>query len=132
VRIFRASLIGATVYSLLLFLVLRWWVVPVFLLMCAWSYFSARKKAAHRRWTIHAGVFAVRGGWLRRSTIISWLNKIQVVQLRESLFDRRHGMADISADTGGDTSSVSYLPREGAREVLNELTEAAARTRFRW
>jgi putative membrane protein len=132
VRIFRASLIGATVYSLLLFLVLRWWVVPVFLLMCAWSYLSARKKAAHRRWTIHAGVFAVRGGWLRRSTIISWLNKIQVVQLRESLFDRRHGMADISADTGGDTSSVSYLPREGAREVLNELTEAAARTRFRW
>jgi putative membrane protein len=132
VRIFRSGLVSSAILALILALPLRWWAAAAFVVMCAWGLFSARRKAAARRWTVYDKVFAVRGGWLRRSTVIAWLSKIQVVQMEESLFDRRHGMAAIGADTGGASAGVSYLPRETAVLALEELSTAAASTRFRW
>ncbi len=68
-----------------------------------------------------------RSGWLWRKHCFVAVDKVQALQLTESPFDRRYGMANLAADTmgAGITApfSLSWLAKEDAVSLLHGLTD---------
>lgn len=75
--------------------------------------------------------FCARRGWLGRSTHIVPINKIQAVEVSQSPFDRRLGVATLSVDTAGQAYTgggpqISNLPLDEARAVAGALAHRAS------
>jgi len=80
--------------------------------------------------------FQSRRGWLGRSWHIVPLRNAQAVVVRETPFDRRHGVSRLHLDTAGQTHTggapqIANLPREDALALARELARVAAATRYR-
>ncbi|MGH9847564.1 MAG: PH domain-containing protein, partial [Blastocatellia bacterium] len=78
-----------------------------------------------------------RRGWLGRSTHIVPIHKIQAVELHQTPFDRRLGLARLSIDTAGQAYTgggpqISNLPIAEARAIARTLSQQAARIQFKW
>jgi putative membrane protein len=81
--------------------------------------------------------FQTRRGWLGRAWHIVPLRNAQTVVLRETPFDRRHGVATLHLDTAGQTHTggaplIANLPRGEALTLARALAHIAATTRYRW
>lgn len=78
-------------------------------------------------WTLAHGFLHWRSGWLWRKHCFVAVDKVQALQLTESPFDRRYGMANLAADTmgAGITApfSLSWLAKEDAVSLLHGLTD---------
>jgi putative membrane protein len=77
-----------------------------------------------------------RSGVMTRKVSVTFYDKMQVITLKETLFDRRHDMASLRVDTAGAGPAdhkidIPYLPREVAREQLEDLFERAQQAAFR-
>ncbi len=131
VRFLRVGIVGAALISVILSPALRLWAFAVFALLTIWQLLTVKKLADSINWTLSGKVFAARRGWLTRYKTLAWLNKVQVVALSETFFDRRNEMARVSASTSGGAASVSYISRDAAVEAFARLTAIAARTKFR-
>ncbi len=81
--------------------------------------------------------FMVRSGaWTRRISA-TFFDKMQIITMRESPFDRRWRMATLIIDTAGAGPAehemrVPYLTPESARRFADELATNAERTEFQW
>ncbi|MBA3501972.1 MAG: PH domain-containing protein, partial [Deltaproteobacteria bacterium] len=91
-----------------------------------------RAYARHTRWAIADTVFVFRRGWLWRRMTIVRRAKIQVTELAETPFDRRHAMARVGVDTASASLAIPYLALASARELHDTLAAGAAHTTFRW
>lgn len=96
-----------------------------------------RKTAAHLAHGVAGDRFFFRSGWIWRHTTIAPIEKVQVVRLAESPFDRRQGMASLVVDTAGAAGAphrlqVPYLPRDRAAALSSEIGARAARTALSW
>ena len=65
------------------------------------------------------------------------LSKIQTVQVKESLFDRRYGMAKLEVDTAGAIVGahhvdIPYIMLEDAMRIQNKLVERVSSKQFVW
>jgi putative membrane protein len=88
---------------------------------------------AESRFVAHARTpwgFAFRSGALTRKWSATWPDRVQVLSLSETPFDRRHGMASLAVDTAGAGPArhrilVPYLARPGADALQSELARAA-------
>jgi putative membrane protein len=72
------------------------------------------------------GLVAFRGGWLSRYWRFAEVRKLQALELRQSPFDRRLGMATLHFDTAGADGNepalaIPYLPVDTARRLYDEL-----------
>ncbi len=81
--------------------------------------------------------FQTRRGWLGRSTHIVPVDKIQAVEIRQSPFDRRLGLATLSIDTAGQAYTgggpeITNLPLGEAKQIAGRLAHQASITRYRW
>jgi putative membrane protein len=79
--------------------------------------------------------FCARRGWLGRSTHIVPINKIQAVEVSQSPFDRRLGLATLSVDTAGQAYTgggpqINNLPLDEARAVAGALAHGASVTQY--
>jgi putative membrane protein len=79
--------------------------------------------------------FCARRGWAGRSTHIVPIDKIQAVEVRQSPFDRRLGLATLSVDTAGQAYTgggpqINNLPIDEAREIAGALAHRASATRY--
>jgi len=89
----------------------------------------------YTRWALQDDALFFRRGWLTRKLVIVPRNRVQVVCLGESPFDRRYRMASLRVDTAGaasptDQIRIPYLDLEVARELARALeTTAAAQTK---
>ncbi len=75
--------------------------------------------------------FRTRKGWLGRALHIVPLEKSQVIVVRQSPFDRRHGLASLSIDTAGQSYAggsprIGNLPIDEALHVARTLAQKAA------
>jgi putative membrane protein len=139
-RAFRRAFVVSTVTLsilwswLAIWLQWRWFaLVPVLML---WSFVGARKYVANLRWGTTDSAVLLRSGWLRRYMTVVRFARVQAVSLRETPFDRRHGMASVQVDTFGASGAlhgvdIPYMPREAADGLLRFLAAQAAGTRFR-
>ena len=79
---------------------------------------------------------AFRSGVVTRKLSVTFYDKMQVITLKETPFDRRHDMASLRVDTAGAGPAdhkidIPYLPREVARRQSEDLFERAQQTAFR-
>jgi putative membrane protein len=79
--------------------------------------------------------FCARRGWVGRSTSIVPINKIQAVEVFQTPFDRRLGLATLSVDTAGQAYTgggpqISNLPLNEARAIAGALAHRASETRY--
>jgi putative membrane protein len=77
-----------------------------------------------------------RRGWLGRSTHIVPLSKVQALAVRQTVLDRRLGLATLTVDTAGQAytgggPSISNLPVEEAFQVARMIAQRAAVTKYR-
>ncbi len=108
---------------------------PLALLPVIWFVSAARYR--HLGYALGEHYFRTRRGWLGRSTHIVPINKIQAVEIYQSPFDRRLGLATLSVDTAGQAYTgggpqISDLPVDEARVIARTLAHKASATRFRW
>ncbi|MGH9832684.1 MAG: PH domain-containing protein [Blastocatellia bacterium] len=108
---------------------------PLALLPMIWFVSVARFR--HLGYALGERYFRTRRGWLGRSTHIVPINKIQAVEVYQSPFDRRLGLATLSVDTAGQAYTgggpqISNLPIDEARAIAKTLAHKASATRFRW
>lgn len=100
--------------------------LPAVALLLPWAILGARGQARFAGHAHEGGVFAVRGGWLRRQWVLAWVEKGQALALAATPFDRRNGMASVELDTAGATAlapplRAPYLGEEQARLLAAEL-----------
>lgn len=123
--------LGALLVLCIPFAVARWfalepaammapWLVlllPLPLLAAGWAYRS-------RGWALPPGYVMARSGVLTRTTWIIPDRKLQTLHLRDTPFQRRHGVATVIVDTaaGGRQAAITDLGLPAARRLLEELT----------
>ncbi|MBL0040649.1 MAG: PH domain-containing protein [Xanthomonadales bacterium] len=96
-----------------------------------WSAWSARGWAAFTRYAMDDRFLTYREGWWSRRYALIELDKLQVVELRQSPFDRRHAMASIRVDTMaadplGSGIDIPCLPIAEARALFAVLARRCA------
>jgi len=85
--------------------------------------------ARHAGYSEEGGLIAVREGWLDKRWRFAETRKLQSLQLSQSPFDRRHGMASLMMDTAGASPfepplRIRYLPLDDARALHDRLAAA--------
>lgn len=125
-----------TIPSLLLVLVvavlwtLRGPLALALLVLLPLLYWRSRVWAKYSAYSVSNGLVAFRGGWLSRHWRFAEAAKLQGLELLQSPFDRRHGMATLRFDTAGAGSSpalhIPYLPEGEARRIYAMLSQRLA------
>lgn len=111
------------------------WAAGVIAVLAVLGLINARLYVAALGWAKTDRLIAFKSGWLRRTTTIVPLAKIQAVELDESPFDRRHHMASLRVDTAGAGAhriDIPYLARPTAEDARVVLAHEAAGTVFHW
>lgn len=112
-----------------------WWALAILPLLLGWSLLYAQRTVAALRWALSDDAVHFASGWIWRTVVTAPLTKVQAVSRHEGPFDRRHGMASVSADTAGGRGYAIDIPYLGAPvgvALAERLSAAAARTPFRW
>jgi len=91
----------------------------------------------HLGYTTGGGFFRTRRGWLGRSTHVVPVRNIQTLVVRQTPFDRRHGVATVVIDTAGQGAAggapqVNNVPFDEALNLATNLAHQAAAQRYRW
>ncbi|GJM20540.1 MAG: hypothetical protein DHS20C15_04550 [Planctomycetota bacterium] len=103
-------------------------------LVLVWGRVDAPVRARRAQWARGGGFFSVRHGvWGHRWRLVAE-DKLQVVSVAASPFDRRWNMAGILTDTAGTTFSVQlgYLDADVARQLADALSRRASLSEFAW
>lgn len=95
------------------------------------AYWRAIVWARHSAYSINEGLVAFRSGWLGRNWRFAEIRKLQALEMLQSPFDRRHGMATLRFDTAGASEmepalSIPYLPEKEARRLHLQLSRSLA------
>ena len=107
------------------------------LLWVPWSIYAARQHARRAGYALNARLVAIRGGWWSRYWRFAELDKLQVLRLEQTPFDRRHGMATVWLDTAGASAlapplRIRYIAEAEARALYVRLSHTLAQRKLRW
>ena len=113
-------------------IIAAYWVWPFALLMLLafpWLWISSKQWAKHAGYSLENGLIAVREGWIAKTWRFAEVRKVQAVYLKQSPFDRRHGMATVFMDTvnagyNEPPLAVRYLPFDEAVILHREISIA--------
>jgi putative membrane protein len=102
------------------------------LLAYPWLWFQSKQWAKHAGYSHANGLIAVREGWIGKTWRFAEVRKVQAAYLKQSPFDRRHGMATVFCDTVNAGAfepplAVRYLPFDEAVALHHEISAAIAR-----
>src|SRR5215468_9471222 len=98
-------------------------------------YLISVAKYRNLRYTLSERYFCARHGWAGRSTNIVPISKVQAVEIHQSPFDRRLGLATLRVGTAGQAYTgggphLSNLPIDEAYAIANTLAQGASATRY--
>jgi putative membrane protein len=129
----RATLVPIFV-SAALAVAIGWGALAVGVLLLAWALIEAHLRVRNLGWSLAPEGIGFRGGLWDRTLTLTRFARVQSVELVESPFDRRTGMAGVAVDTAGAAGGVGmpYMRREQAVEVCGLVAAQAARTSFQW
>lgn len=93
-------------------------------------HYNNKQNYKHLGYSLGERYFLTRRGWLGRSTHIVPLNKIQAVEITQTPFDKRLGLASIRVDTAGQAYTeggpqISNLPVDEARSLAAILAKSS-------
>jgi putative membrane protein len=92
-------------------------------------YLAAHAHTRNLGYAAAPGYVALRGGFFTRTTWIVPKRRVQTLHLRETPFQRRHGLATLGVDTAAGEASVMDLRSEEARALIADLTHVATNPR---
>jgi len=100
------------------------------LLLPLWLW-RARMLGNWNAWCVDDRYVAWRSGWSERSWQIVEIDRIQLLRVEQSPFDRRHGMASLLLDTAGadpmqPALRLQYLPAGQVHELAARITRSIA------
>lgn len=136
-RLIKLCIIGAILATMVGILITRPWgwllgvvCLPLFVL---WS-------RRHLKILAYANVddgFAFRSGVWTRKTSVTFFDRIQTLEVKETLFDRRWGMATLSIDTAAAGPAdhdiqISMLESRQAKTEFESLAAQSARAKIVW
>ena len=127
----RSAVVALAVAGTSAFLVGEW-ALTLAAFLLGRAVIRARTHIRNLGWAHFDDGVIFRGGWLRRVTTIARYSRIQAVELMQSPFDRRTGMAHVSADTAAAALGVAYLRTSDAEELKELVLSRAAKTAFTW
>jgi putative membrane protein len=109
-----------------------WQLALLMLLAYPWLWIQSKQWAKHAGYSHANGLIAVREGWIGKTWRFAEVRKVQAVYLRQSPFDRRHGMAAVFCDTVNAGSfepplAVRYLPFDEAVALHHDISAAIVR-----
>jgi putative membrane protein len=109
----------------------------VLFVLLPWLTISTRKQVQHLGWVEGDLVVLMKSGWIWRQVTVARIDKIQVLAMYQSPFDRRAAMARVRVDTAGAGEfshrvDIPYLDQRVAQGLADRLSAAAANTAFRW
>ena len=135
-RMVRKAIIVAVLLTLGCTLALLPWGAAAGLVVVPLAVWHAVVSARRIRWARTPGGMLFRSGVLTWKLSATFYNKMQVMAMSASPFDRRWGMASLKIDTAGAGPAdhridIPYLPRDVARRQLEELFARAQQTAFR-
>jgi putative membrane protein len=113
------------------------WALLIPVAALPWVAFHSARWVRHAGYSLSPGAVFFRSGWWVRRLSVARFGKMQVIQLGQSPFDRRHDMASVRVDTAGAGPighgiEIPYLDAPVARELSERLSDEAGRTRFEW
>jgi putative membrane protein len=126
------------VVALLLALPVAWffwpWGMAAGLVFLAFGLWHAHRSAAYIGWDHTPFGVVYRSGVLTRCVSATFPDKVQVVSVRQTPFDRRHGMASLRVDTAGagpanHSVRIPFLDRGTAQRLAAVLLQEISRRR---
>ncbi|MEX2272161.1 MAG: PH domain-containing protein [Vicinamibacterales bacterium] len=113
-----------------------WAIAPAMLLAFA-SVAHARRHVKHLGHALEDNLFMFKSGVFWRHATLAPVRKVQAVSVRETPFDRRHGMAGLTVDTAGADGAphrlaVPYLARDRAGSLSASIAGSAAQSSLSW
>ena len=108
-----------------------WQLALLMLLAYPWLWIQSKQWAKHAGYSHANGLIAVREGWIGKTWRFAEVRKVQAVYLKQSPFDRRHGMAAVFCDTVNAGAlepplAVRYLPFDEAVALHYDISRASA------
>lgn len=103
-----------------------WWAAAIVPAALPLIWLNAHLYVQHTGWALDDDFFLLKRGWWTRKLAVVRRDRIQSVHLRDSPFDRRYRMTQLSVDNAG-TASVShrvvlpYLDRREAERLARAL-----------
>jgi putative membrane protein len=136
-RAVKRVLLTALIPIAALGLTFGWPVAILGVPMLIWLVAATRQHVRHLAWLASDVLVAFRSGWWSRAETFVRVNRVQNVTLVESPFDRRARMSGVRVDTAGSGEwshrvDIPYLDASVARDLLQRVSTAAARTDFHW
>lgn len=99
-----------------LWFVIGWWSL-LFLVFIGTTWMSSRRQTRLRRWGIDADAIGDRREFVGWQSDEALLRKVNAVTVRQSLFERKRGLATVHLSLAGSTISIGMIPLEEARAV---------------
>ena len=96
--------------------------IPLGILALLWPvfiYFTS--KIFHKNWKFHLseeGILTEHGILGTQFTLLKWY-KVQAVKTRQSIYQRRHEVADLYFYTAAGSVKIPYIPLEKAQKITN-------------
>lgn len=108
-----------------------------FAILVLLSFLYARAYIKHTAYCLDNDMIGFKSGVIFKKETYVRLSKIQTVQVKESLFDRRYGMAKLEVDTAGAMVGahhveIPYIMLEDALQIQNKLVHRVSNKQFVW
>lgn len=136
-RLLRIAAVFSLAFSIGGFFLWRPWGISVgFVVFALLGYVAVKKSKAMRYAQLNWGV-AYRSGLLYRRLSFAFYDRIQTLELHQSLFDARWNMASLRIDTAAagpaeHVIDVNYLDADFARQQLSALQQETAKQLPSW
>ena len=103
-----------------------WWAAAIVPAAVPLIWLHAHLYVKHTGWALDDDFFLLKRGWWTRKLAVVRRDRIQSVRLRDSPFDRRYGMTQLSVDNAGAATvshrvTLPYLDRRKAERLALAL-----------
>ncbi|WP_343988564.1 PH domain-containing protein [Kangiella japonica] len=136
-RITKKSVLASVIVSIPLFW-LHWaWMPLVAVMLSILGYWYAKVYLKNTAYCLDHDVIGFKSGVIFKKETFARIGKVQTVQVKESPFDRRYGMAKLEVDTAGATVGahhveIPYIMLKDAQAIQCRLVERVSHKQFVW
>jgi putative membrane protein len=107
-----------------------WWAAAIVPAALPLIWLHAHLYVKHTGWALDDDFFLLKRGWWTRKLAVVRRDRIQSVRLRDSPFDRRYRMTQLSVDNAGTAAvgqrvTLPYLDRREAERLARALYRRA-------
>jgi uncharacterized membrane protein YdbT with pleckstrin-like domain len=104
------------------------WICLLFIHSYIGSLFFIRN---FRCWATTLGLQYQKGIWGRQQAIVNW-EQIQFITIRQTLFQRKRGLANLQVQTAGGQFELLYIDEAEARKMMNYAAYRVSSSQNSW